>query len=133
MKTQNTRGHGSHLYNFSEGILDPIHQLHSSPCSILRIVLNVSVQIVWRLCRPRDKAHGQAVLVLHGLLRQVVGLPDAVEGAALARAHSITRQQSDKDGLHHHHGDVFSHAGTRPTAEGLEETTGNLPNRGGKD
>lgn len=81
----------------------------------------------------RDKAHGQAVLVLHRLLRQVVGLPDAVEGAALARTHGVTRQQSDQDGLHHHRGDVFAHAGTRPAAEGLEETTGHLVDRGGKD
>lgn len=85
------------------------------------------------LCRSGDKAHGQAVLVLHGLLRQVVGLPDGVEAAALARTHSITRQQSDQDGLHHYHGDVFPHTGTRPTAEGLEETTGHLPNREGAD
>lgn len=89
---------------------------------------------VWSLCRSRDEAHGQAVLVLHRLLRQVVGLPDAVEGAALAGTHCETRQQSDQDGLHHHHGDVFAHAGTRPAAEGLEETTGHLVDRGkGKD
>lgn len=79
-------------------------------------------------CCSRNKAHGQAVLVLHGLLRQVVGLPDVVEGAALARTHSVARQQSDQDGLHHHHGDVLAHAGARPAAKGLEETTGHLPN-----
>lgn len=78
-----------------------------------------------------DKAHGQAVLVLHRLLRQVVGLPDAVEGAALARTHSVTRQQGDQDGLHHHHGDVFAHAGPRPAAKRLEEATGHLPSGGG--
>lgn len=74
----------------------------------------------------RDEAHGQAVLVLHRLLRQVVGLPDAVEGAASTRTHGVSRQQSDQDGLHHHHGDVFAHAGARSAAEGLEETTGHL-------
>lgn len=67
------------------------------------------------------------MLVLHRLLRQVVGLPDAVDGAALARTHGVPRQQGDQDGLHHHHGDVFAHAGTRPAAEGLEETIGHLP------
>lgn len=70
------------------------------------------------------------MLVLHGLLRQVVGLPDAVQGAALVRTHGVTRQHGEKDGLHHHHGDVFAHAGTRPAAEGLEETTWHLPKQG---
>lgn len=81
----------------------------------------------------RDEAHGQAVLVLHRLLRQVVGLPDAVEGAASTRTHCVPRQQCHQDGLHHHHGDVFAHTRPRPAAEGLEETTGHLSNRGGKD
>lgn len=78
-----------------------------------------------------DKPHGQAVLVIHRLLRQVVGLSDAVEGAALARTHSVTGQQGDQDGLHHHHADVFAHAGPRPAAEGLEEATWHLPSGGG--
>lgn len=82
-------------------------------------------------CCAGDEAHGQAVLVLHRLLRQVVGLPDTVQCAAAARTHGVTRQQGHQDGLHHHHGDVFAHAGARPAAEGLEEATGNLPNRRG--
>lgn len=93
----------------------------------------VSQLVVLRLCRSWDEAHGQAVLVLHWLLRQVVGLPDAVERAALAGTHSVPRQQSDQDGLHHHHGDVFANTGTRPAAKGLEVTAGYLPNRGSKD
>ena len=84
--------------------------------------------MLW-LRRARDEAHGQAVLVLHGLLRQVVGLPDAAEGAALAGTHRETRQQSGEDSLHHHHGNVFAHAGPRPTAKRLEEAAGHLPNR----
>ena len=82
---------------------------------------------------PRDEAHGQAVLVLHRMLWQVVGLPDAAEGAAMTRTHCVSRQQGDQDGLHHHHGDAFAHTGARPAAEGLKETTGHLPNRGGED
>lgn len=93
----------------------------------------VSVRTAWSWWDPGDEAHGQAVLVLHGLLWQVVGLPDAVEGAATVRTHSVTRQEGDQDGLHHHHGDVFAHAGAGPTPEGLEETTGHLPTPGGKN
>lgn len=78
-----------------------------------------------------DEPHGQAVLILHGLLRQVVGLSDAGESAAVAGAHGVTGQQGDQDGFHHHHGDVFSHAGARPTAKGLEEATGHLWGRDG--
>lgn len=92
---------------------------------------SVSQLTVVRLHRSRDKSHGQALFVLHRLLRQVVGLPDAVDGAALARTHGVTRQHGDQNGLHHHHGDVFAHTGTRPTSEGLEETTGHLPDSGG--
>lgn len=75
----------------------------------------------------RDEAHGEAVLVFHRLLRQVVGLPDAVQRAALAGTHRVARQQSDQDGLHHHHGDMFANTGTRPAAKGLEEAAGHLP------
>lgn len=78
------------------------------------------------MCHSRNKAHGQAVLILHGLLRQVVGLPDAADCAAVMRTHREPRQQSDQDGLHHNHGDVLPHAGTRPAAEGLEEAIGHL-------
>lgn len=77
-------------------------------------------------CLPGDEAHGQAVLVLHRLLRQVVGLLDAVECASSPRTHGEAGEQGDQDGLHHHHGDVFAHAGARPAAEGLEETVGHL-------
>lgn len=64
------------------------------------------------------------MLVLHRLLRQVVGLLDAVEG--LPRTHGVTGQQRNQDGLHHYHGDVLAHAGARPAAEGLEKTVGHL-------
>lgn len=66
------------------------------------------------------------MLIFHRLLRQVVGLPDAVQGAALAGTHRVTRQQGYQDGLHHHHGDMFAHTGAGSAAKGLEETTGNL-------
>lgn len=85
----------------------------------------------WRLSASGDEPHGQTVLILHGLLRQVVGLSDAGESAALAGAHGVARQQGDQDSFHHHHGDVFAHAGARPTAEGLEEASGHLRGRGG--
>lgn len=85
----------------------------------------------WRLNGSGDEPHGQTVLILHGLLRQVVGLSDAGESAAVAGAHGVTRQQGDQDGFHHHHGDVFAHAGARPTAKGLEEATGHLWGREG--
>lgn len=91
----------------------------------------VSQLITMRRNGPRDEPHGQAVLVLHWLLRQVVGLLDAGESAALAGTHGVLRQQGDQDGLHHHHGDVFAHAGAGPTAEGLEEATGHLSDSGG--
>lgn len=81
-----------------------------------------------QLSSSRDKAHGQAVLILHRLLGEVVRLPDAFECAALARTHGVAGEDSDQDGLHHHHGDVFAHAGSRPAAEGLEETAGHLRN-----
>lgn len=77
-------------------------------------------------CWSGDEAHGQAVLVLHRLLRQVVGLPNAVECASLPRTHGEAGEQGDQDSLHHHHGDVFAHAGARSTAKGLEESVGHL-------
>lgn len=64
------------------------------------------------------------MLVLHWQLCQVVGLLDAAEG--LLRTHGVTGQQRDQDGLHHYHGDVLSHTGARPAAEGLEKTVGHL-------
>lgn len=84
----------------------------------------------WRLNGSGDEPHGQTVLILHGLLRQVVGLSDAGESAAVAGAHGVARQQGGQDGFHHHHGDVFTHAGARPAAKGLEEATGHLWGRG---
>lgn len=83
--------------------------------------------------RPGDETHGQAVLVLHGLLRQVVGLPNAVECASLPRTHGEAGEQGDQDGLHHHHGDVFAHAGARAAAEGLEVAVGHLRGRKRQD
>ena len=84
-------------------------------------------------CCSWDEAHGQAVAVLHGLLRQVVGLSDAVEGAALARTNGVPGQQGDQDGLHHHHGDMFAHTGAGPTTKGLEEPIGHLQDGGGDE
>lgn len=58
-------------------------------------VLCVSELLLCRLRGSGDEAHGQAVLVLHRLLGQVVGLSDAAEAAALTRTHRVVRQQSD--------------------------------------
>lgn len=49
--------------------------------------------------------------MLHRLLRQVVGLEEAVQGQALVRANGVLGQQCDQDGFHHHHGDVLADAG----------------------
>lgn len=75
---------------------------------------------------PGNEAHCQASLVLHGLLGQVVGLPDVAEVVAAPRAQREASQERHQDGLHHHHGDVLAHAGAWTATEGLEETTRHL-------
>lgn len=46
-------------------------------------------------------------------------------------AHGELGQQRHQDGLHHHHGDVLTHAGARARAERLEVTTRSLEGDGG--
>lgn len=51
--------------------------------------------------------------MLHRLLRQVVGLGEAVQSQAFVGANRVLGEQGDQDGFHHHHGDVLADAGPR--------------------
>lgn len=64
--------------------------------------------------------------MLHRLLRQVVGLEEAVQSQALVRANRVLGEQCDQDGFHHHHGDVLADAGPRARTERLKITTRSL-------
>lgn len=64
-------------------IFADLTSLISAKFSTLVIVLSYLCCLSWK------EVHGQAVLVLHWLLRQVVRLPNAADGAALARAHCV--------------------------------------------
>lgn len=51
--------------------------------------------------------------MLHRLLRQVVGLGEAVQSQAFVGANRVLGEQGDQDGFHHHHGNVLADAGPR--------------------
>lgn len=68
--------------------------------------------------------------MLHRLLRQVVGLEEAVQSQAFMGANRVLGEQCHQDGFHHPHGNVLAHAGPRAGTEGLKVPAGSL--EGGK-
>lgn len=51
--------------------------------------------------------------MLDGLLGEVVGQWEAVQGQALVGANGVLGEQRYQDGFHHHHGNVLTDAGAR--------------------
>lgn len=95
---------------------------------------SVSEQASISECLPAASLSGQQshaetvglLSMLHRLLREIVGLWEAVQGQAPMEAHRELGEQRHQDGFHHYHGNVLANAGSRAWAERLKVTTRGL-------